>query len=442
MKRIVWAVILLIGCGSDNDSPGGSGSDGGTSSPDAGGPVSHPICPETSSGTVFPDEIGKFCPMGSNLSLCASGSSSSCKTTGICLWDGSSVTGTHAYCTIGCDPTRKDSCPPRFACKAQGCSSAPPDVCVRVEAEPEDDCEQADAMLAGRGLRLRAVGRAGGRIYVAANVSTPEPGIVVLTRQVGGTGWKLIHDDTESGTIDWRRMTAGDAVYFQIFPGGYQGQRLIRAVGTKVTKETLPSADDPNHSVRQIEVVFETADGAERAVGRSLAGEYFMLARGSQGAWSVTQALDYTLFGSERFTDHGLAATCRRSNEPSDAQPRICVSSDGVAMKVIDPPSGSELRQVLGQSPDDFYLLLKDGLHRRVQGQWITEGVPVEDDYPTLAQAADGSLYFRTDKKLYRLDGGCWRLLAGDRSLDGLVAEKERQFVSLSDYEICKALLD
>jgi hypothetical protein len=439
----VWAAILLIGCGSDNDSPGGS--DGGVnSSPDAAGPVSHPVCPETSSGTVFPDEIGKFCPMGSNLSLCASGTSSSCKTTGICLWDGNSVTGKRAYCTVGCDPSKKDSCPERFACKPQGCSSAPPNVCVRVEAEPEDDCESSESLLAGRNLRLSAVGYAGGRIYVAGNVSSPKPGIVVLTRPVDGTAWKLIHDDDESGTIDWKRMMAGDAVYFQIYPGSYQQQRLIRAEGTTVTKETLPVADDPNHSVRQVVVVFETKGGAERAIGRSLAGDYFMLARSAQGKWSVTQALDYKLLQSARFTGHGLVSVCRRTNEPSDADSRICVSNDGVAMKIIDPPSGTKIKklEVLGQIPDDFYMLVKDALYRRVQGEWIKEGVPVdEDDYPALAQAADGSVYIRSDKKLYRLDGGCWRPVK-DRPLEGLVAVKDRQFVALSTYELCEALLD
>jgi hypothetical protein len=443
MARACLFVLLLAGCGSSGapGSPDG-GADG--SSPDTG-PSSHPLCPQTDAGVTFSDEIGKSCPMGSNLNLCAHAPSSSCSDTEICLWHGDDVSGVRAYCTIACDPTKPDSCPPRFACKAQGCSSAPPDVCVRVEADPkpEDACEDGDSMLAGRGLSLRAVARAGQQIYVAGHVSQPASGTVVLTRAVDETVWKLIHDGPVDGTLDWKTLAGGAAVLFQSWSGSTQ--HLLRATGTTVTEESLPACDgDPNTCVRQIDLVFETAEGAVRAIGRSLSGDYSLLARGPQGAWSVTRTLDHKLLWSARLALHGLAAACRGSDEPSDAKSKLCVSRDGDAIEVVDLPPGHALDAftALGESPDDFYLLTKTALLHRVQQTWLEDGVPV-DDGGELAQADDGSLYVGTGGKLYRLDAaGCWLLLPGDPGLDGLVAINGRQFLRIAGYDLCAVVLE
>jgi len=428
--------LVLVSCDTSNSSSG----DGGATTADSG-PASHPLCVTDDAGPGFPAGIGAHCGMGSNLDLCAT-DSSSCET-GICLWHGSDPAKVHAYCTIACEPGQPNPCPPRFACKAQGCSMSPaPSVCVRVAADPVEPCEQTDTILPGRSPTLRSVAAVGGRIYLAGNVTGG--GCVVLTRETGESAWSLIHDKPCVGFVDATNMTAPDAVFFRVYSGSTQ--QLLRAAGTTVTEETLPPCDgDPNRCLRSVEALFVTTAGELRGVGRNHAGDDFLLRRGAGGAWSVERPLDFKLVGITALRRAGLAASCRRATDPWDAPQSLCLTGDGQTIETLELPAGRELGQYLsiaGQSPDDLYLYPGAGsvLHR-VQGLWLEEGLPVSKR-ALLGQLADGALYASLEswpadggaieRALYTLEGGCWQAQPGALDPFGLAPLEGKRFLHLS----------
>jgi len=105
--------------------------DARTTAPDAVGPVVSPPTCGDDGGSAFPAEIGTTCPTGSNEPVCAS-SSMDCPVTGLCVWDQNDAAGVKAYCTIACDPTAADACPPDFTCGPQDCTTlGPSNVCLR-----------------------------------------------------------------------------------------------------------------------------------------------------------------------------------------------------------------------------------------------------------------------------------------------------------------------
>ena len=433
---LLLSALVLVSCDTSNSSSG----DGGSATTDSG-PASHPLCITADAGPSFPAGIGEHCAMGSNLDLCAT-DSSSCET-GICLWHGSDPAKVRAYCTVACEPGQPNPCPPRFACKAQGCSMSPaPSVCVRVAADPVEPCEQNDTILPGRSPTLRSVAAVGGRIYLAGNVSGG--GCVVLTRATGETAWTLIHDKPCAGFVDASNMTAPDAVFFRVYSGSTQ--QLLRAAGTSVTEETLPPCDgDPNLCLRSIEALFDTPAGELRGVGRDLSSNYFLLSRGAGGAWSVERPLDFKLFSATALEGSGLAASCRHASDPWDAPQRLCVTRDGATIETLELPPGRDMETgfgVAGQSPDDLYLYPGAGsvLHR-VQGLWLEEGLPASKKV-LLGQMADGAFFASLEswpgdggavqRTLYTLEGGCWQAQPGARDPYGLAPLEGKRFLHLS----------
>lgn len=172
------------------------------------------------------------CGMGSNLPLCAKSGSPDCAG-GACVWDANAVGDLRAYCTIACDPANAASCPPKFACKAQGCTeSGPPNVCVRVAADvlPKRSC--AD-VAPGRSAEIRDVFQArDGRLYAYAGVSSPSAD-AIFTRAPGETTWTSIWErPTTNVLVEHETLAANDAVYFTIGAGV-----LLRIAGTQVSEE-------------------------------------------------------------------------------------------------------------------------------------------------------------------------------------------------------------
>ncbi|MDP7039377.1 MAG: hypothetical protein QGI45_09480, partial [Myxococcota bacterium] len=92
----------------------------------------HAECAEAQIDNGIVDDLGTFCPSGSNLAMCAL-SSFDCSGN-ICLWHTGDPAQVYGYCTMACDMTDLNSCPEDFACQTEGCHSM--DICVRVATTP------------------------------------------------------------------------------------------------------------------------------------------------------------------------------------------------------------------------------------------------------------------------------------------------------------------
>jgi hypothetical protein len=431
------ALFSLVLASCDDSSSGAPDAAGGGDGGSKGG--AHALCASSAdAGPTFPDDFEKSCGMGSNKPLCVGTSSSSCSS-GLCLWHQTSP-GKRAYCTVACDPQDAASCPPRFTCQVQGCSDGPTHVCARAEAEPEPACSTSDELLADRGLSIRAIGGLGERLYLAGFATKSPSKLVVLSRKQNESAWQLIYEGEVAGTLDWRVMRAGEALYFQSFSGAQQ--RLLRVVGETVEPDPLPECvGDPNECVVRL-AIFATPDGKLRAIGRTRStSERRLLERGAAG-WTTLRALTEKPQQMAAFAVHGFYARCPGADTASPAA--LCVSDDGERLEQLELPVGATLPPtltLLGDHAGDFYWVGEQRLWHRVGGTWFEEGPPAAKGQ--LRRAVDRTLYFYAANTLYRLDGGCWQTLPSSRDLVGLLPSGGRRFLRIdSSSKLCEVTLD
>lgn len=112
------ALVFNVSC-----SGGGGGGGGGSSEP-AVWSMAEPS-PKCAKPFKLPDAFAQTCNLGTNMSLCAS-RTSQCDAS-LCLADNRAASV--SYCTVSCDPKKKNVCPSGFSCLKEECDDR--FVCVR-----------------------------------------------------------------------------------------------------------------------------------------------------------------------------------------------------------------------------------------------------------------------------------------------------------------------
>jgi hypothetical protein len=383
--------------------------------------------------------------MGSNLALCADEGQSSACSGSPCLWDGDAAAGSRAYCTIACDPSTSGSCPAHFQCRAQGCSSGPANVCVRIEADPKPTSECTDIVSGRSAIVSDVVQGRDGRLFALLSLSSPSER-AFFTRGPSEASWTRTYTLTamfQQNSGSGPSIAADDALYYVVGNG-----LALRMSGTQVTEEHYATCSSNCSNV--VESVYATSSGAVRLV-ESDGQTVVMRERAGSGSWSVvTEAVARRFVPIAHFSKGGFVALCRDPQGTSVLTP--CIGDTGQDLVDLALPSGAlprvssgqDVVPVLGTSKEDFWVFSDTGkLFHRVGAELLEEGLPAPATASTsgglLMKLADGTVVAMRGTETFALEQGCWRSIA--ESVTSGYPTSGRRVGSLSGTQLCEGVV-
>jgi len=352
----------------------------------------HAECIEAQIDDNIADDLGTFCPSGSNLAMCAL-SSFDCSGN-ICLWHTGDPAQIYGYCTMACDIIDLNSCPEDFACQTEGCHSM--DVCVRVATTPPPQLPYTQI----EGAIPYNAYWAGMSVDSLGTITVVNALGHILQRDKNGN----LTDFGEYGDYEARTQDItmiGDTAYIYGADPNYSGWLAVLKDG-QVTHQAYESTGG-------ITGVFKTPSGEARILVRSRhnnpVGGIYTASASLQ--LEMLQGLEgqSTIWGLKALSEYGFVGSCDIGNDET----QLCVGTDGTDTQLLPvPPEEIYLGRVSGTKPDAFWALsAEDHIFYFDGSQWHQEEVELMSPTALIALPNQEVLVIDWDDILH-FKNGCW----------------------------------